>query len=42
VRALTAAPKPRSLLAMTSALHIRTIAKVDSGEAAGPEIWRVP
>jgi hypothetical protein len=40
--ALTAAPNARSLSSMMSALHIRTTAKVDSGKAAGPEIWRVP
>jgi hypothetical protein len=39
---LTAASDARSLSSMMSALHIRTIAKVDSGKAAGPEIWRVP
>jgi hypothetical protein len=27
---------------MMSALHTLTIAKVDRGNAAGPEIWRVP
>jgi hypothetical protein len=39
---LTAALNPRSLRCMMMALYIRTIAKVDSGKAAGPEIWRVP
>jgi hypothetical protein len=27
---------------MMTALHTLTIAKVDRGNAAGPEIWRVP
>jgi len=27
---------------MTTALHTLTIAKVDRGNAAGSEIWRVP